>query len=889
MHKLYNFFLVLFVFLLSIHCSAQTPQWAQSIGSPGEDMAKVCKVAPNGNVAIAGYFTGSVDFDPGPGAHILNSNGEKDCFIACYSPSGSFIWAFNIGGDGIDIVYDLAFDLNNDILVAGSFRGQNVDFDPGTGTAFLSEVGNTVYNPYPYAGEIFFAKYTSSGNYVWAMATGSASVFEYGTAIAADANGNIYAAGRFHGIIDVDPSPNIYPLDASTGKTCFLAKYSPTGQLIRAFNFGGNGDNFIRGIKIDPNGYVYTTGYFQGLNVDFDPSPNTHLLNAIGGNDLYLAKYDTAFDLQFAFRIGSAGMDESHDLDLDAYNNIYITGYVGGPSVFDPVTSQIIPAAGSGLDAFVAKYNSSGQYQWAKILGGQGTDMGREIVVEGSSVYFAGEFENTVDFDASASVANLTSSGAADVFVARYDLNGNYQCAFSVGSWGIEANEGLAIDNASHIYIAGAFSNSNIDFDPSANSSLFLSSNGLADIHLAKYSWDSCGNIPIHSPSPPTFCNLSASFNNSVTGCKTVLLTANTANASGNVNYNWDFGDGSTASGNPVTHTYTNAGTYTIRLIATDSLNCADTTTSTINFTTAKADFSISNDTICLGQKVQFNNLSSGQGNLSYFWDFGDGNVSSASSPSHVYPNTGTFTVSLIVDDGNLCPDTMKRQISVGEKSVYEETVAICKDSSFLFGDQWIDSAGVYTETFSGSAGCDSVVILTVYVNTPLNVSFSHTPVIPVMNEPTHFNNTSANTNRYLWEFGDGDTSTEINPVHQYPVSGTYYVCLTGWNPDGCEGKFCKSVSAEVSPAIDVPAAFSPNGDGANDILFVRGGGIKEFSLKIYNRWGQMIFETRDLKTGWDGTYKGQHQDMETVAYILQGVLITGETVQKQGNITIIR
>src|SRR5690606_16379201 len=123
-------------------CFAQSPQWAHNTGSSGEDKAWVCKVAPNGNVVLAGYFTGSVDFDFGPGTHILNSNGSKDAFLACYDSSGAFIWAFNIGGPGVDMIYDIDFDLDNNVLVAGSFRGQNVDFDPGPGTVLFSEVGN---------------------------------------------------------------------------------------------------------------------------------------------------------------------------------------------------------------------------------------------------------------------------------------------------------------------------------------------------------------------------------------------------------------------------------------------------------------------------------------------------------------------------------------------------------------------------------------------------------------------------------------------------------------------------------------------------------------------------------------------------------------------------
>jgi gliding motility-associated-like protein len=214
---------------------------------------------------------------------------------------------------------------------------------------------------------------------------------------------------------------------------------------------------------------------------------------------------------------------------------------------------------------------------------------------------------------------------------------------------------------------------------------------------------------------------------------------------------------------------------------------------------------------------------------------------------------------------------------------------SICEDSSFVFAGQLIDTAGVYSHTFTSSAGCDSIVSLTVSISLPPTVDFSFTPITPVLNEPTQFSNASFNATTYLWDFGDGAFSPDKNPLHLYTKSGTYLACLTGWSAEGCKDKICKEVKAEVFANIDIPSAFSPNGDGENDILYVRGVGIKEFTLRIFNRWGQLIYETSDLKAGWDGRYKGRLQNTESVAYTLTATLITGEAVQKVGNITIMQ
>jgi gliding motility-associated-like protein len=88
---------------------------------------------------------------------------------------------------------------------------------------------------------------------------------------------------------------------------------------------------------------------------------------------------------------------------------------------------------------------------------------------------------------------------------------------------------------------------------------------------------------------------------------------------------------------------------------------------------------------------------------------------------------------------------------------------------------------------------------------------------------------------------------------------------------------------------IDIPNAFSPNSDNSNDELFVIGAGITEMNLKIFNRWGELVFETEDQTIGWDGTYKGEPQELDVYVYTLNAVLDTGDKVSKKGNITLLR
>jgi len=151
------------------------------------------------------------------------------------------------------------------------------------------------------------------------------------------------------------------------------------------------------------------------------------------------------------------------------------------------------------------------------------------------------------------------------------------------------------------------------------------------------------------------------------------------------------------------------------------------------------------------------------------------------------------------------------------------------------------------------------------------------------------FMNTSSFALNYLWNFGDSTTDTNANPIHQFLQTGNYNVCLTAFKNSFCKSIFCKEVYVDVSLIVGIPSAFSPNGDGVNDILYARGKGIKAFSLTIYNRFGQIVFETSDINQGWDGRYKGQNQPIDTYSYVLHAVGFGGTKKVLKGNITLLK
>ena len=308
--------------------------------------------------------------------------------------------------------------------------------------------------------------------------------------------------------------------------------------------------------------------------------------------------------------------------------------------------------------------------------------------------------------------------------------------------------------------------------------------------------------------------------------------------------FTWDFGDNTalvTASQSPpVLHTYAGPGTYVVKLSIDDSTFCnsPDDTVKTVRLSPqVKAQFETP-ERGCVPYTAAFTNNS--LGGLSFIWDFGDGTNSTEDNPSHLYNNVGTYVVKLRAFDSTSCNK--------------------------------IDSA-----TF------------TITVSPIPTASFSYNPNPPQENTYTNFINQSIDATKYTWNFGDGDTSAEVNPTHIFPATATYNVCLNAANDAGCSDDTCIDVRSLIRPLVDVPNAFTPGRFGINGHISVVGFGISEMHWSIYNRWGQKVFESNSIKSSWDGTFKGKIQPLDVYAYTLDVVFSDGTKYRKTGDITLLR
>jgi gliding motility-associated-like protein len=401
--------------------------------------------------------------------------------------------------------------------------------------------------------------------------------------------------------------------------------------------------------------------------------------------------------------------------------------------------------------------------------------------------------------------------------------------------------------------------------------------------------------------------------------------------------YKWDFGDGSpeviTTDPNQ-SHTFTKPDDYKVRLIAIDKDKCIteDTSFVTIRVRIDKAILRTSFEKLlpCANLDYKFYNNSIAPSirpfnDTSFLWDFGDGSPlvkSGLKDIYHTFPAPGSYRVRVYLADTAYCntKDVKEFVISVSSlvkaafstpalgclpyKAVFKNTSLAGQTFDWDFGDgksftgfnpppHAYNSPGDYTVTLTVTdlKTCnqkDETKFVIAVRPRPIS-SFSFAPDPPEENTPTQFSNLSIGAVSYFWEFGDGDTSLLQNPLHLYKRSDTFNACLIAINQFGCTDTVCTNIISLVKPLVDVPKAFTPNGDGKNDKLFVRGFGISRMDFRVYNRLGQVIFESGSPSNGWDGKFKGALQPMDVYAYTLIVQFGDGTIVNKKGDITLIR
>lgn len=259
-------------------------------------------------------------------------------------------------------------------------------------------------------------------------------------------------------------------------------------NFVWAKTFGGPTYDDWRATAIDAAGNVIAVGSFSGT-VDFDPGAGVfNLTSTAGGDDIFIMKLTSAGNFVWAKKIGISTSEVASDVITDASSNIYVVGSFYGTTDFDPNAGVFNLVSAGNTDCFMMKLNSSGNLVWAKNMGGTLGDYVTAIDIDNSSsdLYITGTFQGAGDFNPSAATNTLTLYGAQDIFIGRYDVNGNYVWATSMGgSVGDYAGD-IKVNTANtSVFTTGQFSGTGADMSPNCSCGL-VNSLGGSDVYIVK-------------------------------------------------------------------------------------------------------------------------------------------------------------------------------------------------------------------------------------------------------------------------------------------------------------------------------------------------------------------------------------------------------------------
>ena len=401
-------------------------------------------------------------------------------------------------------------------------------------------------------------------------------------------------------------------------------------------------------------------------------------------------------------------------------------------------------------------------------------------------------------------------------------------------------------------------------------------------------------------------------------GCNgDTLVCTNTSTPASQLTYTWEFGDGGTDTATNPVHIYYSPGTYNIILNITNTRCVAsDTQTITLNNLINAAFTDVPDSFVCQGSPVTFTNSSIGT-LLNYNWYFGDGTTANTTNATHVYTVTGNYQVMLVVTNYVPCYDTVIKNLavdSISAISIAASDSAICRGQAisftgiysalgntgviWTFGDssEAVVNENPVTHSFAGT-GPTSVTVEALYRACPDTSATLSIYVIPypsinlgpdtsicpgssmiILTDPHYPESSGAS-----WLWNTGQTSASIEVVQP----GVYYATVS---VGGCPAT--DSVVVLNDCYLDIPNAFSPNGDGVNDYFFPRqllSKSVTDFHMSIFNRWGELIFETSNLDgIGWDGKFNGVMQPEGVFIYVIDANFKDGEKEHRQGNITLL-
>jgi hypothetical protein len=746
--------------------------WSKDIGTASNSVQDIA-VSSSGDVYITGYFTNTCDFDPGAGTQNLTAAGSgwEDIFVGKYDSSGNYVWAKKFGGAGT------YHDRGNRIVVDGSgncyFSGyfsKAVDFGNGF------PIGSATNNYY----EGFLCKYTSAGNYSWAV-----------------------------------------NFTSSTGNVCYQSS----------------------ALAIDVNGKIDMTGDFIGT-ANFDPlNSGTSMTSASSTMDVFVTRYNSTngFVTGGLFKLGSSSFaDYGSDISADASGDFYVTGVYGGTVDFDAGAGTANKSSNSSSqDIFVVKYDNSFSYKWVMSFGNSGSDYGYSVAESNSFVYITGRFSGNVYFDLVNSVY-LTSSGNNSAFLGQYgNCYGGSVPAQPAAIAGLDtvcyaSNTTFSTNSVSGaLYynwtLPSGWSGHSIDTDTSI---YVLSPNNASNNTVKVTANNLCGVSTLRSKS--VFVKGGAYLGGSMTGSTTVCQGTSTSYSvspsAGAINYVWTLPSGwtGTSSTNSIT-VVPGATSGTVSVIAYN--NCGPSSaidlSVTVNPLPAVPTAISGPSVLCTGSASTYSITAVG-GATSYTWSFPSG-WTGASTTTSVSATASSTSGDVSVTANNSCGSSAAQTLSVTTSAPAQPTgiigsASVCEVSSNTYSVSPVSGASSYTWTlpsgWTGSSTTNSITStsnstsgnISVIATNTCGSSASQTLALNVNLKPTVTTSVSPSasackTTQVTLSGSGGQTyswSGGITDGTPFTVNSTATYTVTGTDANGCTNTSTITITALSLPTATV-------------------------------------------------------------------------------------
>ncbi len=728
---------------------ANVLDWAYCYGSASgfQEVGTSVTYDAAGNLYAIGYFSGTVDFDPGPGIFNMSAMGPShNVYILKLNADGEFVWARKFSGYSDSRPWDLILDSIGNVYITGQYYN-TTDFDPSINDFVMTPVG---------VEDIFITKLDPSGNFMWAKSIGG-SANDVGRSIAMDSNGNLIITGVFQGNnIDFDPGPGANLISSvSFSSDVFVLKLTPQGNFIWAKTLGGNGSEEVGSMVLDNSNNIYIGGSFQNT-MDFDPGVGVSNLTA-SGRDAFLLKLDSVGTFVWAGQMGGTGTDQALGLTRAQSGQLYVSGRFEATADLDPGIGVSNWSSQGVADAFVCRITDNGTLTWVKTFGSTGTDLVRSVYYDETNerIFLAGDFTNVVDFDPGLANFDLTATGITDGFTSLLDSSGNFVTAYSMGGTLADVGNSVCFSPGfNKVATTGSYQGT-ADFGPGAET-FNHTSNGNTDIYIQQVFLCTAPPNPEVTSSEVTICSGTVA---GLSGDGIGILTWHSDSVGGIL----------LATGNSFS---TSLLTDTTIFYVQDSSVCGispriPVTVSPYNLAVLTAT---QNDITCFGEangSISIG-LLNGVGPYAYSWSPGFPAGDSTSTISSLIAGSYTCTIT----DDNACLTTYTGIITEPSLITSTQNLNICNGDMVMVGNNVYTTSGTYSDTLTSINGCDSVVTTQLIVSVPIDVTSTASGM-------TITANFSGGTYQWIDCITNTDIINATSASYTSPVNGSFAVAIS--------------------------------------------------------------------------------------------------------------